>query len=72
MPRDYKKDCPCPHHPFGCFGHPNSCECTKGQIDYDEALRMIRKHMKPGDTLGQMFMRVAKALEDANAAPSPS
>lgn len=31
--------------------------------DYAEALRLIRKHMQPGDTLGMMFMRVAKALE---------
>lgn len=31
--------------------------------DYAEALRLIRKHMQPGDTLGQMFMRVAKELE---------
>lgn len=30
---------------------------------YDEALRLIRKHMLPGDTLGAMFMRVARALE---------
>jgi hypothetical protein len=32
-------------------------------MDYAEALRMIRKHMQPGDTVGKMFMRVAKALE---------
>lgn len=31
--------------------------------DYAEALRLIRKHMQPGDTLGKMFMRVAKAME---------
>jgi len=31
--------------------------------DYAEALRLIRKHMQPGDTVGMMFMRVAKALE---------
>jgi hypothetical protein len=31
--------------------------------DYAEALRLIRKHMQPGDTLGMMFMRVAKELE---------
>jgi len=24
---------------------------------------MIRKHMQPGDTVGKMFMRVAKAME---------
>jgi hypothetical protein len=23
MPR-----CPCPQHPFGCYGHPDSCGCT--------------------------------------------
>ena len=29
MPRgDYKHDCPCPHHPFECFGHPNTCPCA--------------------------------------------
>jgi hypothetical protein len=33
------------------------------QADYAEALRLIRKYMQPGDRLGQMFMRVAKALE---------
>jgi hypothetical protein len=22
-------DCDCPHHPFGCFGHPDSCKCTR-------------------------------------------
>jgi hypothetical protein len=32
--------------------------------DYDEALRLIRKHKQPGDTIGKMFMRVAKALEE--------
>lgn len=21
-------DCACPHHPFGCFGHPQSCKCA--------------------------------------------
>ena len=31
--------------------------------DYAEALRLIRKHMQPGDTIGKMFMRVAKAME---------
>lgn len=31
--------------------------------DYAEALRLIRKHKQPGDTIGKMFMRVAKALE---------
>ncbi|WP_291869700.1 hypothetical protein [Bradyrhizobium sp.] len=36
-------------------------------IDYAEALRLIRKHMHPGDTLGMMFMRVAKALEEIPA-----
>ena len=66
MPRDYKHNCPCPSHPFGCFGHPNSCECAKEEIDYAEALRMIRKHMRPGDTLGKMFMRVARELEKSD------
>lgn len=32
--------------------------------DYAEALRLIRKHKQPGDTIGKMFMRVAKALEE--------
>lgn len=32
--------------------------------DYAEALRLIRKHMKPGDTVGKMFLRVARALDD--------
>lgn len=32
--------------------------------DYDEALRLIRQHMQPGDTVGQMFMRAARALEE--------
>lgn len=32
-------------------------------IDLDEALRLIRQHMQPGDTLGKMFLRVARALE---------
>lgn len=22
-------DCPCPHHPFECYGHPHSCECSR-------------------------------------------
>lgn len=20
--------CPCPHHPFGCYGHPTACLCV--------------------------------------------
>lgn len=28
MPRDYKHNCPCLNHPFGCFGHPNTCSCA--------------------------------------------
>ncbi|HJU06583.1 MAG TPA: hypothetical protein VJ692_15655 [Nitrospiraceae bacterium] len=32
-------------------------------IDLAEALRLIRKHMEPGDTLGKMFLRVAKELD---------
>lgn len=28
MPRDYKHNCPCPHHPFECFGHPTTCKCA--------------------------------------------
>ena len=32
-------------------------------LDYVEVLRLIRQHMQPGDTVGKMFMRVAKALE---------
>lgn len=67
MPKDYKKNCPCPSHPFGCFGHPNSCECAKNKIDLNEALHHIRTHMQPGDTLGKMFMRAARALEEADA-----
>lgn len=31
--------------------------------DYAEALRLIRKHRYPGDTIGQMFIRVARELE---------
>ena len=38
--------------------------------DYDEALRLIRKYMQPGDRLGQMFMRVAKALETTDEKPA--
>lgn len=34
---------------------------------YTEALRLIRKHMLPGDTLGMMFMRVARELEASKA-----
>lgn len=33
------------------------------ETNYAEALRLIRKHMQPGDTVGKMFMRVAKVLE---------
>ena len=33
------------------------------KADYEEALRLIRQHMRPGDTVGKMFLRVAKALE---------
>lgn len=33
------------------------------QRDYAEILRLIRLHMHSGDTLGMMFMRVAKELE---------
>ena len=36
--------------------------------DYAEALRLIRKHKQPGDTVGKMFMRVAKALEEPKRA----
>lgn len=32
--------------------------------DYAEALRLIRKHKQPGDTIGKMFLRVAKELEE--------
>lgn len=32
--------------------------------DYAEAIRLIRRHMQPGDTVGKMFLRVAKALEE--------
>jgi hypothetical protein len=21
--------CPCPKHPFGCYGHPHRCGCSK-------------------------------------------
>ena len=31
--------------------------------NYAEALRLIRKHKQPGDTIGKMFIRVAQALE---------
>lgn len=31
--------------------------------DYAEALRLIREYKQPGDTIGKMFIRVAKALE---------
>lgn len=32
--------------------------------DYAEALRLIRNHMQPGDTIGKMYLRVAKTLEE--------
>ena len=32
-------------------------------VDLSEALRLIRKHMQLGDTVGKMFLRVAKVLE---------
>ena len=35
-----------------------------GAPDYAEALRLIRKHKQPGDTIGKMFIRVAKSLEE--------
>lgn len=22
-------DCPCPKHPFGCYGHPHKCGCSE-------------------------------------------
>lgn len=25
-------DCPCPHHPIGCYGHPHSCRCATGRV----------------------------------------
>lgn len=40
---------------------------TVASPDYAEALRLIRKHQQPGDTLGMMFMRVAKTLEATGA-----
>jgi hypothetical protein len=40
--------------------------------DYAEALRLIRKHMQPGDTLGMMFMRVAKELEATERPTCPT
>lgn len=33
MPKDYKKNCRCPHHPFGCFGHPTTCQCAKETME---------------------------------------
>lgn len=35
---------------------------------YAEALRLIRKHMQPGDTVGKMFIRVAQELESTTEA----
>jgi len=32
--------------------------------DYAEALRLIRQCMLPGDTVGKMFLRTARALEE--------
>lgn len=32
--------------------------------DYAETLRLIRNHMQPGDTVGKMFLRLARTLED--------
>jgi hypothetical protein len=34
--------------------------------DYAEALKLIRRHMRPGDTVGKMFLRVAGALEQCS------
>lgn len=35
MPKDYKHNCPCPHHPFECFGHPTTCLCGRMKQQYD-------------------------------------
>lgn len=31
-------DCPCPHHPFGCFGHPTTCKCAKRPTTMNKGL----------------------------------
>lgn len=40
-------------------------------FDYAEALSLIRKYMRPGDTLGKMFLRAAQALEASNVTQFP-
>jgi hypothetical protein len=27
--RHFVDGCSCPHHPWKCYGHPDSCPCTK-------------------------------------------
>lgn len=33
--------CPCPKHPFGCYGHPIKCGCMAERVAKDETLELI-------------------------------
>lgn len=41
--------CPCPQHPFGCYGHPETCGCPKPFNAEREIKRMKRALQRIAD-----------------------
>jgi hypothetical protein len=54
--------CPCPKHPFGCYGHPNDCGCSEEEIVVlRKALELISRKQKM-DAVAAVSMRaIARA-----------
>lgn len=39
-------ECPCPHHPQGCYGHPTKCGCARENKDAEIAhLRAVLQYV---------------------------
>jgi hypothetical protein len=58
-PPDCPPECPCPRHPFCCYGHPHDCGCrarvvaqyeTEAKSDLAAARRAIADFEKNGGT----------------------
>lgn len=51
--------CDCPHHPFGCYGHPHGCKCATRVSTHRDKLTGLPATHKSGlpDRLAEIASR---------------
>lgn len=65
--------CDCPHHPIGCYGHPDSCACADAWNDVLSAIDTLTSHdaaeYEIRTAVGTQARLLVKALRETFPAP---